>query len=122
MATEIKTVIFGTEVPGNAQVGEVYGKVTTNGIINIIGLQCTVNGQIPDGADLVFYMQIDGSTEFSFPITVSDGSSYGSIAVSPNIQVYDGSIITFICSSVGSVIPGSWLEIRMNVECMVLET
>ena len=120
MSSEIKTIIFGSEIPGNVVIGQVYGRLTTNGILNIKGLQCTVNGSLPVGSALTFYMQLDGITELAFPITVANGANYGYVSVFPNIQVYDGTVITFLCSAVGSTVPGSWCEIRMNVESMVL--
>jgi len=114
------TVFLGCIVPGDAIQAQYYGYITVPADMLITGLQGTVNGSVPSGSDLRFRLIVD-SYEVGEPLTIAENQRRGVIDFLVDVSVYQGSVLRFLCFQIGTVEPGSWIEIRVTSDVAIIE-
>jgi hypothetical protein len=99
-------------VSGEAEEGVSYGYFRTVSDIQVVQLQCSINGDAPVGDDLVFEMYVDGVAS-GHEITVASGETHAVIDIVAE-SIESDVVISFVCKNVGSSEAGSWIELRIG--------
>lgn len=119
----IQNILLGSIVPGNAISGQNYpvGAITLPGAITITGLQAVINGDPPTGSNLRFCLRVDGVNYDLEPLIILAGARKQTVLFSNPYELYAGSEISLHCLAVGAGSPGSWIELRLNIDVETVE-
>lgn len=115
---QVTTTFDITLVPGDLTVGESYGSFSAPSAANIVGMQASVLGDPPSGDDIVLQLVVDGNVDTARYVTIPAGSSNNDVSFD-SLAVTAGQTLGVYCAGAGSGDPGSWIQVRVNVELEV---
>jgi len=109
---------YALMIAGNVATGN-YLAYTSTSDMRIVSIQACVQGTLPSGGNnLRFHIRVN---DVDYPanfisIPANGVDSYENQIFATPISVLEGDILYIVCDEVGSVNPGSWVEIRFGVE------
>jgi len=115
---QVTTTFDVTLIPGELTVGESYGSFATPSLATIVGLQASILGDVAVGDDIELQLTIDGVVDSARKLVIAAGE-VNNEASFDSVSVNAGQILGVYCASAGSVDPGSWLQVRVNVQLEV---
>lgn len=112
---------MGVVIPGMAIADQIYGAFTAISDMEILGLQASVNGNLVEGGDTEFVVRIAGIDYSAAPLVIEPGQRRAVVTFDTPQAIVEGQYIQFHCLSVGATYPGSWIELRVNVDTEISE-
>ena len=117
---KVTTSLYGVMIVGEAQAGQFYGAFQVPASALITGMQVSILGKSPDGGNLRLMLAVGNTADTSRFITISEGDTKGAVTFGSALQVSAGDVLSVYCDSVGSVEPGSWIEVQYTAELNIV--
>lgn len=115
----VATTLDVTLIPGDINLGQSYGNFSLPASARIVGMQANILGATPSGDSVELQLEIDGVVDEEKHVIIEEGGRSKSVTFAESQSVTAGQVLSVLAASVGSVVPGSWLEVRVNVELEV---
>jgi hypothetical protein len=113
---KVTTSLYGVMVVGEAQAGQFYGAFQVPATALITGMQANILGKAPDGGNLRLMLSVGNIADSSRYVTIAEGDTSNATTFGSARRVMAGDVLSVYCDTVGSLEPGSWVEVQYTAE------
>lgn len=117
---KVTTSLYGVMIVGEAQEGQFYGAFQVPVTAQITGIQANILGKAPTGNNLRLMLAVGNVADSARFITIAEGETKKAITFGSARRVMTGDVLSVYCDTVGSLEPGSWVEVQYTAELDVV--